>query len=344
MVGIRLTVLGWFGHSNCGDEAFRYALRQLFPIGVEIKFVGTLLPNLDTINAGDHLLIGGGNIVDRGFLKGLEKVKVPYSFVGVGIVPGNDLSLLSGADNVIVRDSRSLELAAAVYPQVVLSPDLAFTLRGCVDVAKELLEEESGVKFKRPVVGVFLNDCVSARFDSTILKFMECEKVKLELARFLESLPYDVVFIPMSTAPPDDRRISLDVIGKMQKGYKYPCLTQIINPVKVLSIASALDFAITMRLHASIFCTIAGVPFIDILHHDKSKGYLNELGMPELGIDFYELSLRILTEKFTMLEQNRESISRRLFVIAEENKRTLEGLIYNVHLSRRREDTPSQQS
>jgi len=342
MVGLSLTVLGWFGHSNCGDEAFRYALRQLFPIDVKIKFVGALLPNLATINAGDHLLIGGGNIVDREFLKGLDKVKVPYSFVGVGIIPGNDLSLLSGADNVIVRDQRSLALASSVYSQAVLAPDLAFTLRPERDVGLEFLEEEAGVKFQRHTVGVFLNDCVSARFDSTILKFMECEKVKLELARFLASLPYDVIFIPMSTAPPDDRRISLDVIGKMQKGHKYHCLTQVISPVKVLSIASVLDFAITMRLHASIFCTITGVPFIDILHHDKSKGYLNELGMPELGVDFYELSLRALTEKFNMLEQNRESISRRLFSIAEQNKRILEGLIHNVHLSRGRKDTPSQ--
>src|SRR5574338_148963 len=329
---MQITSLGWFGHHNVGDEAFRYALRQLFPSEIKIKFVDALLPNLTTINAGDHLLIGGGNIVDREFLKGLERVRVPYSFIGVGIVSGNDLSLLPGASNVLVRDKRSLALASSVYPGAVLSPDLAFTLGPMRDVGREFLEEESGVKFKRPVVGVFLNDCVSARFDSTILKFVECEKMKLELARFLESLSYDVVFIPMSTTPPDDRRISLDVIGKMRKGYNYRCLTQEINPIKVLSMVSSLDFAITMRLHASIFCTIAGIPFIDILHHDKSKGYLDELGMPEVGVDFYELSLRVLAEKFAMLEQNRESISQRLLDTAAQNKRNLEGLIENVHL------------
>lgn len=338
MESMQITSLGWFGHHNVGDEAFRYALRHLFPLGVEIKHIETLLPHLDTINRSDHLLIGGGNIVDRGFLKGLEKVQIPYSFVGVGLISGNDLSLLSGASNVIVRDRRSLSLATSVYPEAVLAPDLAFSLSPLRDVGKEFLEEESRKKFKRPIVGVFLNDCVSARFDSTLLKFVECEKVKLELARFLESLPYDVVFIPMSTTPPDDRRISLDVIGKMQRGYNYSCLTQEINPVKVLSMVSALDFAITMRLHASIFCTIAGVPFIDILHHDKSKGYLDEIGMPEVGIDFYELSIRVLAEKFSLLEENRESISQRLLDTAAQNKRNLEGLIHNVHLPRKRTD------
>src|SRR5574338_221832 len=269
---MQITSLGWFGHHNVGDEAFRYALRQLFPSEIKIKFVDALLPNLTTINAGDHLLIGGGNIVDREFLKGLERVRVPYSFIGVGIVSGNDLSLLPGASNVLVRDKRSLALASSVYPGAVLSPDLAFTLGPMRDVGREFLEEESGVKFKRPVV------------------------------------------------------------GKMRKGYNYRCLTQEINPIKVLSMVSSLDFAITMRLHASIFCTIAGIPFIDILHHDKSKGYLDELGMPEVGVDFYELSLRVLAEKFAMLEQNRESISQRLLDTAAQNKRNLEGLIENVHL------------
>lgn len=334
---VRITALGWYNHRNCGDEAFKAALSTLLP-AAEISFVNNIPANQEMINNSDHLLIGGGNIIDRGFLEGFEGIKVPYSLIGVGLVSGNALGLLSGASNVIVRDKRSLSLATSVFPEAVLAPDLAFSLNPRRDLGKEFLEESSGKKYKRPVVGVFLNDCVSARFDSTILKFIECEKVKLELARFLESLPYDVVFIPMSTAPPDDRRISLDVIGKMRRGYDYSCLTQEINPEKVLSIVSALDFAITMRLHASIFCTITGVPFIDILHHDKSKGYLDELGMPEVGVDFYELSLQVLADKFSLLENNRESISQRLLYTTAQNKRNLEGLIHNVHLPHKRED------
>lgn len=327
MESLRLTGLGWFDHSNCGDEAFKLALSILFQ-DPYIGFVNSIPANQEVINSSDHLIIGGGNIVDVGFLKGLGLVRVPYSFVGVGVVKSTDLTLLSDAENVIVRDKESFDLVSAVREDVILAPDLAFSFT----------PSPHQPKGKRPLVGVFLNDCVSPRFDSTILKFIECEKVKLELSRFLESLPYEVIFIPMSVSPPDDRRISLDVIGKMKNGYKYRCITQELQPMECLNIVSSLDFAITMRLHASIFCTLAGVPFIDITHHDKSKGYLSSIGMPELGVDFYELSIRNLQEKFTMIETNRKSISQRLLSIADQNKRDLEGLIRNVHLSRRRKD------
>lgn len=327
MESLRLTSLGWFGHSNCGDEAFKLALSTLFS-NHSIEFINSIPANQEKINSSDHLLIGGGNIVDSGFLKGLGLVRVPYSFIGIGVVEGNDLSLLAEAENVIVRDEKSLDWVSAIREDVKLAPDLAFAFDSPVKSAGK----------RRPRVGVFLNDCVSSKFDSTILKFIECEKVKLELSRFLESLACEVVFIPMSFAPPDDRRISLDIIGKMKHGHKYQCITEALSPMGCLKLVSSLDFAITMRLHASIFCTLAGVPFIDITHHDKSKGYLSSIGMPELGVDFYELSLRNLQEKFTMIETNRKSISQRLLSIADQNKRDLEGLIRNVHLSRRRED------
>lgn len=331
MEGLRLTSLGWYNHRNCGDEAFKEALSVLFP-AAEISFINNIPANQELINNSDYLLIGGGNIVDPGFLKGLGLVRVPYSFLGVGVVPGNDLGLLDGAEHVIVRDELSLELSSSVRSDVVLAPDLTFSLEPAAS---------SFHRYSRPTVGVFLNDCVSARFDSSILKFIECEKVKLELARFLEELPFDVVFIPMSFTPPDDRRISLDVIGKMKHGYKYTCLTEEMPVHECLNRVAGLDFAITMRLHADIFCTIAGVPFMDILHHDKNKGYLQTIGLPEAGIDFYELSIRTLKEKFSWLVENRSSISQRLLSTAAQNKRTLEGLINNVHLSQGRPDSHS---
>lgn len=329
MEGLRLTSLGWYGHHNCGDEAFKEALRALFPVA-KISFISNIPANQELINNSDYLLIGGGNIVDSGFLKGLGLVRVPYSFLGVGVVRGNDLGLLAGAEHVIVRDELSLELASTIRDDVILAPDIAFSLK-----------PTRPVQYSRPTVGVFLNDCVSARFDSTILKFIECEKVKLELARFLEALPFDVVFIPMSFTPPDDRRISLDVIGKMKQGYKYTCLTEEMSVQDCLNRAAGLDFAITMRLHADIFCTIAGVPFMDILHHDKNKGYLQTIGLPEVGMDFYELSIKTLEEKFSLLTENKSSISQRLLSTAAQNKRTLEGLINNVHLSQGRPDSHS---
>ena len=322
----RLVSLGWFDHGNCGDEAFKEALLRLFP-AYEIVFINSIPKNLSLINESAALIIGGGNIVDAGFLRGLEKVSVPYHFIGIGVLEKSNLDLLRGASTLIVRDVQSLEIVSNAYPDVILAPDITFIL------SPDKHNPISGLDSKKLTVGVFLNDCVSANFESSILKFIECEKVKLELARFLESLSYNVIFIPFSMTPPDDRRISLDVIGKMKKGYKYPCVTQPILTCDYLALVSSLDFGISMRLHADIFCTIAGVPFIDLLHHDKNKGYLQTIGEPGLGLDFYELSFRNLREKFAFLEANKKEISARLLQKAAQNKSQLERLTQNVHLS-----------
>lgn len=324
----RIVSLGWFEHGNCGDEAFKEALARLFP-AYEFVFVNSITKNLSIINNSAALFIGGGNIIDAGFLRGLDKVTVPHYFIGVGVLSNSNLDLVRKASGIIVRDVYSLELISSVYPDVVLAPDITFILS---PGEKKPLEKFPGIDGKRPTVGVFLNDCVSANFEASILKFMECEKVKLELSRFLESLPYNVLFIPFSTQPPDDRRISLDVIGKMKKGYRYHCLSQPLRPLEYLKLISSLDFGISMRLHADIFCTIAGVPFIDIVHHDKNKGYLQTISETELGLDFYELSFRNLRERFAFLEANKKEISARLLQKAAQNKSQLERLAQNVHL------------
>jgi polysaccharide pyruvyl transferase WcaK-like protein len=101
---------------------------------------------------------------------------------------------------------------------------------------------------------------------------------------------------------------------------------------------SALDFAITMRLHADIFCTIAGVPFLDLVHHDKSKGYLESLDESILSTDYYGLNLGVLQEKFTYLTENREEISRRLMAKAATNKSNLGVSLKNVPIPRGRTD------
>ena len=93
MVRTQVVSLGWFNHANCGDEAFKSALPLVFPDN-DWTYVNNIIRNLDLINSKDYLIIGGGNIVDPGFLKGLESVKIPYSFVGVGLVRDSNLELL----------------------------------------------------------------------------------------------------------------------------------------------------------------------------------------------------------------------------------------------------------
>ena len=319
--------LGWYGHKNCGDEMFREVLPEIFPTH-QFHFHTTLNPA--EINKSDFLLIGGGNIVDPGFLRGLDEVKDPYSFIGVGLTHPEQVPLLQGAEQVFVRDDRSYGFVKGL-PNTHLMPDLAFSMTPSPANGRRLLN--MWVAPSKRTVGVFLNDCVNTVFNSTLLKFFEAHKVILELARFLDSLPYNILFLPMSFLPPDDRRISLDVIGNMKRGYQAPCLLNPLAAQQQLDLVSVLDYGITMRLHASIFCTIGGVPFIDLTHHSKSRSYLETMGLGQLSIDYYELSIRVLEEKFAALSSRRYTeLQDQLLLSADQQKVKFKEMVAHVRL------------
>ncbi len=322
--------LGWFGHQNCGDEMFKEALPHLFP-SHEFLFFSVLKKNIDYINQCDILFIGGGNIVDPVFLEGLEKITIPYYFLGVGITEQKNAGLVLGAQQVFVRDQRSLDFIDKSYAQKYLAPDLAFSMKANKENGRKLLQNIPTVRKGLPTIGLFLNDCVNSVAHSPIIKFIEYNKVILELARFLDNLPYNIVFIPMSFLPPDDRRMSLDVAGNMRKGYNTHCVVNQMTPQDCLDLTSALDFAITMRLHASIFCTIGNVPFFDITHHSKAKSYLDTEGLSQLSVDYYSLTIKSIEEKFSEIKNN-PLIKEKLESTYNKNHIKLRETIQNVYL------------
>lgn len=323
--------LGWYDHYNCGDEMFKDALVSLFP-DYNITFCNDLTKNLGQINKSDFLLIGGGNIVHSAFLKGLEEVKVPYSFIGIGISDKRSADFLIGANQVFCRDLASYEVLKDQLKNLYQMPDLAFSLSPDPKIGKEILSSIDQFNPDLPTLGVFLNDYVNTNFVTSTLKFMEYQKCSLELSRFLDGLNYNILFIPMSFTPPDDRRMSLDVIGNMKNGYKAHCVVNQLKPIDCLSLTSNLDFAITMRLHSAIFCTIAGVPFLDITHHSKNKNYLDTEDLGDLSLNYYEFSIRSLKEKFDYVHTQYELIKEKLLTKTKVNQQTLFEIVKNVHL------------
>ena len=331
MESSKIASLGWFSRDNCGDESFKLALQTLFP-DRDFSFFSDLAPNLNEINEHSHLLIGGGNIVSKDFLRWLKAVSIPFTYIGIGLISSSPLELLEGASQIFVRDFRSLALAGLRHPNALIIPDLTFSLTPDLENGKKLLNSIPSVSSTKKTLGIFLNDNVSANFNSSILRFIEAEKVKLELARFLEALPYNLVFIPMAFRPPDDRRISLDVLGKMLYGYKHACITEIMSPQDCLDLTATLDLAITMRLHASIFCTLGSVPFIDLTHHDKSKTYLQSIEHSDYSVDYYGLNAANLSSTFSKLEANSTNIKAHFCDITNHNKEFLRETTTNVHL------------
>jgi len=250
---------------------FREVMPNVFPTH-DFRFHSSLVPA--EINKSDFLLIGGGNIVDPKFLLGLDEIKIPYSFIGVGLTHPEQVPLLKGAEQVFVRDGRSYGFIKDL-PNTYLLPDLAFSLTPSQVNGHRLLR--AWFDNDKPTIGVFL-------------------------------------------------------IGNMKRGYQTHCLLTPLAAQQQLDLVSALDYGITMRLHASIFCTLGGIPFLDLTHHSKSRSYLETMGLGEWSIDYYELSIKVLEEKFSALSSRRSELRDQLLLSADQQKTKFREVVAHVRL------------
>ena len=103
--------LGWYGHGNIGDEAYKIAFPKLFPQN-EIAFT-------DTLKATDpkgvtSVILGGGNVLEPNFVKDLPALKekgICLYAMSVNVTSEEQAKRAEIFDTLIVRDIMSLSLA-----------------------------------------------------------------------------------------------------------------------------------------------------------------------------------------------------------------------------------------
>ena len=70
-----------------------------------------------------------------------------------------------------------------------------------------------------------------------------------------------------------------------------------LNDVELGTLISRCKLTIGTRLHSAIISMNFGTPAFAINYEHKSKGIMNQLGLPELGVDISELLNGELIEK-----------------------------------------------
>ena len=66
-----ITVLGWYGHGNVGDESYKTSFPLLFP-NYNLVFTDSLTNELKKKSAA--VILGGGAVIEKPFLKQLSNV------------------------------------------------------------------------------------------------------------------------------------------------------------------------------------------------------------------------------------------------------------------------------
>ncbi len=283
---MNVTVLGWYNHGNCGDEAYKLAFPLLLPTH-NFTFISDA-SKFDFSNT-DFIVVGGGDIVKQNVIAPLYNIDIPKIAASVTITNDSDLENLKIFRKIIVRDNVSLELAQKYHDNVGYLPDFSFMLQGNKPDGQSLIANKfasAGHTLSPKVVTVILNSYITYNHDAAMYRdVIAFHKVIHELARISESMSTSWIFLPFSVKSPWDDRSAASWLAERCKNKYYKNLTiyDKLSVQETLNVITASNAVISSRLHSTIFSVVAGVPFVDILHHNKNYGFIKTIGKENWG-------------------------------------------------------------
>lgn len=220
-------------------------------------------------------------------------------------------------NSITVRDKNSLQTLRQLG---VTRPPVQVTADPVLGLRVEELHRESGGKILKNI-GID----VSAAERKPIAAFSVRDwkgltAYKKALARAADDLVrkgWQIILLTLHY--PEDVQACKDVSEAMEEE-KY-VLEGCCSAEDIMGIFTHLDLVVGVRLHALIFATVAGVPFVAVSYDSKIDAFLEEVKMKSAGniesLEYEELS-RVINE----VVANREKIQARLVEIAAElNKR-----------------------
>lgn len=276
---MKINIIGWYGKRNVGDEAFRYAHKEIFK-GHDLNFITPPMK----CRKPDIVVLGGGAVASPFYLSILPN-DIPRYALGIDLAYKSEADLLAEAKfkSIIIRTKSDVEyLKSKVSCPVQAMPDLAFMLKPS---GNDILSRYKRYP-KKKTLGVLVTDYVNPAIDRDVEQFAaRAWSFKLNLAKKLDAIQskgWEVVLIPCSTGGyGDDRRMNLDLAAFMEK---HPTnIIKTFSPQDTIDLIAQLDLSLCMRFHAHIFSIIAGTPLVSIDYTRKVQLLLEENDLVNLS-------------------------------------------------------------
>lgn len=284
---MKIKVLGWTGKGNTGDEAYKLAFPTLFP---EFDF------NFGLENGEEVCFLGGGDILNKSFVQAALKYSKRYA-ISVTVKPDSPFELLREFDGIYVRDAmssqilRQNEIPHFVMPDIAscLAPDFKNFHRGTPDWISEQFKQKGGADLYEKKVGVVLNAHLFHGKEVLARDYLNLQKVMFDLSRLADETSASFIFFPMSTSMPwDDRVTNSSVAARCKYWNKNLMIYDELGVIETINLIASCDVLISTRLHSTIFAIMNSVPFVDLVHHDKNRGYLQSVGLLDWAISYWE--------------------------------------------------------
>jgi len=281
----KVYVYGWYGRGNIGDESYKLSFPQAFP---DRQFT------FGKVGSDGPIILGGGDILCEQYVKYVLDYPTKYKkfAVSVSANANSPFDLLAKFDHLYVRDTRSVNLLKARGIPCTYMPDISTGLVADVVKGKEWIQQafkESSAELYNKCVGVVFNAHLNSGSDILARDYMNFLKVSWDLGKLMDETPASFILFPMSTSMPWDDRLTNACVATRCKFWKKNLVVyEKLTVQETLNMISACDVLISSRLHSGIFSLTSGVPFIDITHHDKNKGFLETAGLEDWSVSYWQ--------------------------------------------------------
>lgn len=313
---MKIGILGWYHQNNAGDDRILYCIKTKFKAlgteSIEIFIAwDELSSRIDEINKCTFLIVGGGGLILRNtnrLVSAFEKITIPFGLMGVSVDsegPDNSdfIAYLSKRSKfILVRDSFSRK-AFEKYNKSDLfqAPDLTFLYP---------YKSDSGINKEHSVA-------VSLRPWSPNV-FKQYTKNHHRFTVVSRKIPFLVTMLGLWKPEKFMRTLSMSVSETMKP---FPLhnspngdnilLGKFFNSENLsefdIEILRQSDYLIGMRLHAIIFATQLGIPFIALNYASKVRNYVEDLDLAEFIVEIY--NYKNIGKKIKEIKKNHADIS-----------------------------------
>jgi polysaccharide pyruvyl transferase WcaK-like protein len=275
----------------CGVESVR--LR-----GPRSALGGGLKEYLPAFREVDGCLISGGTpFYDYGYLSRGIHVGLPIILdkkifcFSVGAKPITSplgvrfMRLLLGRTSLVsARDDPSRRiLQGFTTSPVALTGDPALLMPPAREEAARRLLERAGVEVEEPAVAVcprlLSTDYRNHYHDEVEASTMNLirESIAYAADKLLQDR-YQVVFLPMHVAEPDDDRTEIEGIIRRMSSRGARVVVDWVHPREIMAALGLMRLVIGLRLHSLIFAASRGVPIVSVGYDAKIGGFMELVG------------------------------------------------------------------